>query len=183
MRYLKYISIFLISFLIKSCTKDVDFDQIDDASIKTEYISTLVYFNLTATNFLDEFNNEITSIGDIIDAPISDESQDYLEKIEFTIITENSFDRDFLVQIAFFDKNNTLIYTLQPDVYIPANTTTLTTIIEIPETDIDVIYNTEYFGFILSLLPSSDGSVISNSDTSTLNLKSSAKLFFNFRKI
>jgi hypothetical protein len=59
----------------------------------------------------------------------------------------------------------------------------MTTVIEIPKEDISVIYNTQYFGFHISLLPSADGSVISLYDSATLDLKSSAKLFFNYRKI
>ena len=59
----------------------------------------------------------------------------------------------------------------------------LTTITEIPKEDISVIYNTQYFGFHFLLLPSADGSVISLNDSGTLELKSAAKLFFNYRKI
>jgi len=97
------ILIALILFCFQSCTKSVDFDQIDDAEIHANYILTQVYFNLGASDFLDENGNEIGLQLDAIQAPISGSAQKYLEKIEFTVITENDFDRAFNIEIVLFD--------------------------------------------------------------------------------
>jgi len=183
MKITKFTLVALIILFFQGCTKDVDFNQLDNANIHSTYISTLVYLNLTAPKFLDQFNNEINVTYDLIEAPITNESKPYLEKLEFTIITENSFNRNFALSIIFYDEFRQPIYVLQPIINISESSPEMTTVIEIPKEDISVIYNTQYFGFHISLLPSADGSVISLYDSATLDLKSSAKLFFNYRKI
>lgn len=183
MKINKVIAVALVLLFFQSCTKEVDFNQLDDATIHATYISTLVYLNLTAPNFLDEFNQEINITSDLIEAPISSESKPYLEKLEFTVKTKNSFNRNFLLSIIFYDTFGQSIYVLQPIIDVPPNSPEITTIIEIPTEDISVIYDTQYFGFHFLLLPSDDGSVISINDSDTLTLKSAAKLFFNYRKI
>lgn len=165
----------------QSCTKPVDFDQIDDAEIKANYIVTQAYFDLVASDFLTEFGMEIPLQTDVIQAQISGSSKKYIEKIEFTIVTQNSFDRAFNVQIVLFDIAQNLIYTFNPTIHIPANSGEITTTIEIPKEDISVVFNTEYFSFFVQLIPSTDGSSISPDDDSTLNLKSYVELFLNYK--
>ncbi|MDO9593402.1 MAG: hypothetical protein Q7J19_00260 [Lutibacter sp.] len=173
----------LVILSIMGCTKDVDFNQLDDANIHTTFISTLIYLNLTAPDFLNDLNQEIIVTSDFIEPPITDETKPYLEKVEFTVITKNTFNRNFKLSITFYDSLGTAIYVLQPIINVPENSSELITMIEIPKADIHFIYNTRYFGFTVLLTPSTDGSVISISDTSKFDLKSSAKLFFNYRKI
>lgn len=173
----------LVILFFQGCTKDVDFNQLDDANIHTTYISTLIYLNLSAPDFLNDLNQEISVTSDFIDPPITDETKPYLEKVEFTVITKNTFNRNFKLSITFYDAFGSPIYILQPIINVPENSSEMTTIIEIPKADIHFIYNTKYFGFTILLSPSTDGSVISINDTSTFDLKSSAKLFFNYRKI
>lgn len=181
MRTPKVIIVFIAILCFQSCTKPIDFDQIDDAEIKPNYIVTQVYFDLVATDFLNELGGEITLQNDIIQAPINGSSQKYIEKIEFTIVTQNSFDRAFNVQIILLDAAQTPIYTFYPTIQIPANSGEITTIIEIPKEDISVIFNTEYFNFYVQLLPSTNGSVISPNNPSTLNFKSYVTLFLNYK--
>jgi hypothetical protein len=173
----------LVILFLMGCTKDVDFNQLEDANIHTTFISTLIYLNLTAPDFLNDLNQEIKVTSDFIDPPITDDSKPYLEKVEFTVITKNTFNRNFKLSITFYDAFGAPIYVLQPIINVPENSSELTTMIEIPKQDIAIIYNTKYFGFTVFLSPSTDGSVISISDTSRFDLKSSAKLFFNYRKI
>lgn len=183
MKIKKFISSALVILLFQSCTKEVDFNQLDNINIHSTYISTLVYLNLTAPKFLDKFNQEINVTSDLIEAPITDESKPYLEKLEFTIKTKNSFNRNFTLSIIFYDEFRKPIYMLQPIINISGSSPEMTTVIEIPKEDISVIYNTQFFGFHISLLPSADGSIISLYDSATLDLKSSAKLFFNHNEI
>ena len=175
------ILIALILFCFQSCTKSVDFDQIDDAEIHANYILTQVYFNLGASDFLDENGNEIGLQLDAIQAPISGSAQKYLEKIEFTVITENDFDRAFNIEIVLFDMDQNPIYVLNPNINVLPNSSETTTIVEIPNDEIAMVFNTQYFSFIIQLLPSNDGSVILPSDTSELIFKSSVELFFNYK--
>lgn len=183
MKITKFTAAALVILFFQGCTKDVDFNQLDEANIHSTFIATLIYLNLTAPDFLDDFNQEITVTTDFIEPPITDESRPYLEKVEFTVITENTFNRNFRLNITFYDAFGAPIYVLQPTINVPENSSKLTTIIVISKQDIPFIYNTEYFGFTIFLSPSASGSTISINDTSTFNLKSSAKLFFNYRKI
>jgi hypothetical protein len=183
MKITKFTTAVLVFLFFQSCTKEVDFNQLDDVSIHTTYISTLIYLKLTAPDFLNNFNQEIAVTTDFIEPPITDESRPYLEKVAFTVITENTFNRNFRLIITFYDAVGVPIYVLQPVINVTKNSSKLTTFIEIPKPDIPLIYNTKYFVFTILLSPSIDGSIITINDTSTFDLKSSAKFFFNFRKI
>ena len=181
MKALKIILGIFAILCFQGCTKPIDFDQIDAAEIKANYILTQAYFNLGSSNFLDEFGIEIPLQNDVIQAQISGSSQKHIEKIEFTFVTQNSFDRAFNVQIVLFDVAQNPIYFINPTIQIPANSGELTTTIEIPKEDIAVIFTTEYFSFFVQLLPSTDGSVISLSDDATLHFKSYVELFLNYK--
>jgi hypothetical protein len=183
MKITKFTAAAFIILFFQGCTKDVDFNQLDDVNVHSTYIATLTYLNLTSSDFLDDFNQEIRVITDFVEPPITNDSEPYLEKVEFTVITENSFSRNFRLSITFYDEFGTSIYVLQPMINVSENSPKLTTIIEIPKQDIPYIYNTKYFGFAILLSPSTNGSIISINDTATLNLKSSAKLIFNYHKI
>jgi hypothetical protein len=183
MKIKKIAATLLVILFFMGCTKDIDFNQLDDANIHTTFISTLIYLNLTAPDFLNDLNQEIKVTSDFIEPPITDESKPYLEKVEFTVITKNTFNRNFKLSITFYDALGTVIYVLQPIINVPGNSSELTTIVEIPKPDIPFIYHTKYFVFSVVLSPSTDGSVISINDSSKFDLKSSAKLFFNYRKI
>lgn len=183
MKIIKFTTAALVILFFQGCTKDVDFNQIDEVNIHSTYIATLIYLNLTAPDFLDDFNQEIAVTTDFIEPPITDESRPYLEKVAFTVITENTFNRNFRLIITFYDAVGVPIYVLQPVINVPENSSKLTTIVEISKQDIPYIYDTKYFVFAIFLSPSTSGSTISINDTSTFCLKSSAKLFFNYRKI
>lgn len=174
--------IFFILITFFSCTKDVDFNQLDDAEINTSYILTLAYFKLYALDLLDSNNNEELSQVEVVQASLADVSQEYLEKVELTFETTNIFNREFNVQVVFFDANQNPIYELDP-VLIPANSAALETIIEIPFEDLHYIFETEYFAFFIVLFPSEDGSVITPSDDSYVEFKSSVELFLKYSTI
>jgi len=181
---LKYyiISLILISTL-NSCTKSVDFNQIDDANVHPIYTSTLIYADFTAIKFLDANNQEITYTTDLIEAPIDKTTIKYLEKVEFTLIITNTFNREFNFHFNFFGDAGQLVYELKPIVIVAPNSGETTFTLEIPPDDIQVLNNTRYFGFLVTLKPSSDGSTLNGTEIANLNLKSSVKLYYNFRKI
>jgi len=179
----KITSILLALFLILSCTKDIDIDQLDDIEINPTYLITLVYFKLYAPDFLDSVNTEVPIQVDIVRASMSDIPQEYLKKIEFNIVTTNTFNRDFNAKIVFIDANQKPIYELTP-ILIPTNSIELETIIEIPAEDFHFIFDTEYFAFFLQLLPSNDGSTISPTDgDSYVEFKSFVQIFLKYSDI
>lgn len=182
--YNKILLIATLFLTTQSCTKSVDFNQIDDARIQSEYIVTLVNMDLTATNFLNNFNDEIPVSSDLfqIQSP-NNSAEPYLEKIEFTVMTENSFDRNFSMDFVFYDRNGQPIYTIQPTIFVTENSGKVTTVLEIPQSDIHTVFNTKYIGAFLVLYPSSNGSVLDINTSGNFNLKSFMKLYFNFKTV
>lgn len=178
----KKISYFILFVLCFSCANPIDVDQLDDASFDTSYIFTLIHLDLEASNFLDDFNQEIAVTTDAIQIPSMDDLYPHLTRVEFTVKTTNSFNRNFTLNIHLFDENKELIYTLQPVITVPSNSSELTHALTIPENDINILYSTGYIGINMSLWDSASGETINITDTSEFVLKSSMELFFNFKK-
>lgn len=174
------IILFVIIIMVQGCTKEIDFNQIDDVEINPVVLLTLVDFNLNASNFLDDNGNETYVLADAIQANLSDDSEKYLKQVQVNAITENSFNSNFSFQIVLFNAAKQPIYKLEPTIFIPSNSGATTHSIEIPTNDIHFLYDTTYFGFIVTLLNDSGGNNIITDD-GVLNLKSSIELFFNFK--
>ena len=118
--------LFVLVILFVGCTESVDFAKWDDVEIDATYISTLIFLDLTASSFLNESDEEILFLSDLVEIPISDDLEPYIQKIEFTIITSNSFDRGFELKFDLYDALSNSIYTIQPAVHVAANTETQT---------------------------------------------------------
>ncbi|SDX10709.1 hypothetical protein SAMN05444411_103108 [Lutibacter oricola] len=178
----KILVLIICILLFQSCAKEVDFDQIDDASVETSYILTFVNTSFTAPEFLNDLNQEIEYTSDFVQTKVDDSSQDYLEKIELTAIIENSFSRNFIFGLQMFNAAGELIYTLEPVIQILPNSVE-TTILEIPKEDLHFLYEAEQFGFIFIMPPATNGDVVNAGTPGLLSIKSSLELFFNFREI
>lgn len=177
MKYLKFIILFVFIISIVNCTKDVDFDQIDQAEIDNSLLLTFAHFNLGASDFTDDSGTEINSISEILQLPIGDSTEEYLKNVEFKIISENSFNSEFTIDLYFLDSLQVPFYQLDPSIIVAPNSKSDTTTIEIPQADIYHIFDLEYVGF---LVVKEDGGS-SNLDAE-LVLKSSVELGFNFKK-
>ncbi|PCH78056.1 MAG: hypothetical protein COB98_01470 [Flavobacteriaceae bacterium] len=176
------ITYFFLLVLCFACTKSIDTDQLDDASFESTYLFTLVHLSLKAPKFLDEFNQEIPVTSDMVKVPDLDDLSPYLKRAEFTVETENSFNRNFTLNIFFYDINKKLIYTLKPVIIVPAKSGKLSHILTIPENEIKVLDKTHYFGMNISLWHSTSGKLIKATDPSEFILKSSLKLVVNLNK-
>ena len=131
---------------------------------------------------MDESNDERSLIHDIIDVSIPDDIESILEKIEITGITKNTFNRSFTIRFDFLNELNTAIYTLKPTIIVSGNSSELTTILEIPQEDLSLIYSAKYIGVTIVLIPSDDGSVLDENEASELNIKSFIKWFVNYKE-
>ena len=182
MNLIKLLVTLILLFSLQSCTKDVDFNQIDDARIESEYISTFVYVDLGSTDFLNSLNNEeeIAFTTDLVKNPFNSSSKTDLVKAEFIVKTNNTFNRNFTLTIFFYNDAEEPIYELGK-VFITANSTEEETILTIFENDIDILFVAKKIGFVIEIEESTDGSVISPTDTNSLILQSSVKLYFNFK--
>lgn len=176
-RAICYSLLFLILF---GCTKPVDFDKWDDVVVDTTYITTLIYLDLSTSSFLDDVNEEISFLSDLVEIPISDDLEPYIERIEFTIITTNSFNRVFDLNFRLYDASNNPIYTIKPSLQIDANSTEQSYLLEIPESDIGVIYQMTFIGAEIVMNPNSSGSSLNGSESFEFELKSSMKIYVNY---
>ncbi len=140
-----------------------------------------MHSNLVPADFLDDSNVEIPRVFDSLEVKIPQNKESTLERIEFTIETSNSFDRNFVFNVVFFNELNEPIYILKPDIFISANSTDIISIVEIPKSDIDVIYSTKNIGFIFSLESDPNGNTLSVDSPFSLSLKSFVRLQYSFK--
>ena len=181
MNLIKLFLTLVLLFSFQSCTKDVDFDQINDASIASEYISTFVYIDLESTDFLNSLNNEEEiEFTDLVKNPFNSSSKTDLVKAEFIVKTNNTFNRNFTLTIFFYNDTEEPIYELGK-VFIMENSPEDETILTIIENNIDILFVAKKIGFVIEIEKSTDGSVILPTDTNSLILQSAVKLYFNFK--
>lgn len=121
MRGITYLLI-LGCFLIKSCVKDVDFDQIDDIEVNTTHNISLINFKMNSSDFLDDLENEVLLRSDTTGLPIFGGSYtvNYLNQAELKYKFSNTFDRSISLEMEFLDEYNTSLFTLQR-IHIKAN--------------------------------------------------------------
>lgn len=108
-----YLFLFPIYFISVSCTKDVDFNQINDLEISPIIESSLFYFDATANDFIiggsDEFNIPTEFIA--IDLFNNQFTNDNLIKVELLFEIVNSINRSYRIQVDFLDNSSQLLHT------------------------------------------------------------------------
>lgn len=179
-RIISIITIILGSIFFQTCTKPVDFDQIDEAYIQPSYLISLIHLELGPSDFLDAMSNEISNRSDAIEVNIPHDEESVLEKIEFRVESTNSIERNFVFHVIFFNELSEPIYILKPEIIIPANSSKITTFLEIPNEDIDIIYITKYVGFNFAIQSDSENHLLNEDSAAQLNLKSSVTLHYTF---
>ena len=172
--------IFVGLLLCLGCTKSVDFDKWDDVEVDATYITTLIHLDLETTNFLDDSDEEISFLSDLLEIPISDDLEPYIVKIEFTVITRNTFDRNFNLDFVLYDEDNNPIYSIQPSLSVAPSTDFQTHYLEIPASDIGIIYQMTFIGAVIEMEPAQSGEPLNGSEDYEFELKSSMKIFVNY---
>lgn len=178
---MKRIGLIAIFLILVGCTKDVDFDQIDDVEIESTYIASLTYFNLVADDFLDEDLNELSQIEDFVMPDLNPENVENVLKLEFTFQFSNSFSRDFRATVLFFDADGNVVYQLEPPIDIARNTSEVQTVIFVVPPDIETIYGATTAGFFMELI-GEEGEMLSPDSPGILNLQSSLTLYLSVKK-
>lgn len=176
---LKYILLIAVYFFQTSCTKDVDFSQINDLEISPVIESSLVFLDESANNFIDN-GTEIQQVQDfiIIDFFDSEFTVENLIKADFVFETQNTINRGFELQIDFLNNVAELQHTFTvTEEASPDNNDTETIYTEIFEgAQLDALKNTSILIFTLRMLP---GIPINTSTPGSITLKSKAILYFN----
>lgn len=173
---LKYkILILVLNLTFFACTKDVDFNQINDLEVTPALEASLVFFDEPANRFLEN-GNEVSITQDfiIIDFFNNGFIEDNLVKAEFVFETENSIDRRFDLQIDFLDSSGQQQYSFS----ITQQPLSNNSYIEVFEDDaLDALKRTTVIIFTLRL--SSGSTPITETTQESIKLKSKAVFYFN----
>jgi hypothetical protein len=174
---MKYIyPVLALLFLCFSCTKAVDFDQINDFEISPVFESSIVFFNSDVNSFIEN-GVEVSLIRDFVEIDIFNSStiNDNLTKVDLVFETENSLPRDFLFVVDFLDENRSNL-----NISYSFETTEASPHIKTFEgIDLEILKNTSILSFTLTML---DGTPINSTTVGSISLKSKGVFYFNIEK-
>ena len=149
---LKYkILLLAINLIFFACTKDVDFNQINDLELNPVIESSLIFFDEPANRFLEN-----------------------LVKVDLVFETENSINQRFDLQIDFFDNSGQLQHSFSIT-QEPLSNNNYTAVFE--DDTLDALKNTTEIVFTLRLSPGNPP--INETTPGTIKLKSKAVFYFN----
>ena len=163
--------------LLNACTKDVDFNRIDELELNPIVESSVFYFNAPASQFYN--NGEITISQDFVLIDIFNNSftVDYLTKAEFTFEVTNSIDKEFQLQMDFVDSNdNTQHSIILTALQSPNNTNIVTEQVEVFEGNtLLALKNTVKLVFTITM---QSGAPINQNTLGDIQLKSKGLFYF-----
>ena len=180
----KYSIIFcVVGIILSACVSGVDFDQGEDFAISPILDASLIYFEEPASTFVDEDGLEQTIVRDsvVIDAFSDQFVIDNLIKAEFLFEVTNSIDRSYQAQVDFLDEIDDIrhSFTFSVDAS-PTNTDILVEHLEVFENEsLDALKQTIKLVITLTLMPSTDGSVLDENSPGRLIFKSKATFYLN----
>ncbi|WP_147678227.1 hypothetical protein [Algibacter pacificus] len=113
MNTFKYkIAFFLCSSMfIFSCTKSIDFNQVEDLEVTPEFEASFIHFNEPASRFLAN-GVEVSTSQDFIDIEFFryQFTSNHLKRVELVFETQNTINRAFAFTIDFIDITNTVVH-------------------------------------------------------------------------
>jgi len=170
-----------ISYIGVSCTKPVDFSQINDLEINPIIETSLVFLDEPVNQFIDN-GAELTTVQDfvLIDFLNNEFTQDNLDKAEFTFETTNSIAREFQMQVDFFNESNQQLHSFSVLVEASLNNTNIvSSYVEVFEgSSLNALKATSKLVFTLRM---SSGTTINEDTQGRIELKSKATFYFNIK--
>jgi hypothetical protein len=124
MNFFKKISFVLCVLFVISCSQKLDFSQIEEYIASPIYTSSLAYFKVTSSNFIDaDTGNEIDLPADVSDFRVFENEyiKQNLVKAIFNVEIKNELNRDVVLEFALLDDDNNLVYQFE-QLNITANT-------------------------------------------------------------
>jgi len=173
--------VIIINSLCLSCTKPVDFNQINDIEISPIIESSLVFLDEPANRFSDN-DTELTTIQDFVQVDFFNNNfiVDNLIRAEFVFETMNSINRAFQVQVDFLDSNDQIQHTFSFFITSSNNTNIDSNYTEVfQDNTLAALKNTSRLVFTLNMLP---GTPINQNTTGRISVKSKAVFYFNIEK-
>nr|WP_321237251.1 hypothetical protein [uncultured Psychroserpens sp.] len=172
---------FFCFLLLTSCVSDTDFDQAEDILPTPVFESSLIFSNLTATNFIDSnTQQEVIVLVDTtrLEYINSDFFVDQLLKTNLTFSFTNSLNRSFNVDFEFVTDDNEQRYLAQVEVPPgqPDNPILVVSNFLIEEPELTSFEEATKLIYKITLLPST--SPIAPSTLGVLKLESKATFYF-----
>tara|TARA_R110000868_G_scaffold3388_11_gene21939 strand:+ start:2046 stop:2606 length:561 start_codon:yes stop_codon:yes gene_type:complete len=183
-KILKYlVTVFIIVSVSISCTKEMDFKQVNDIQLSPVFESSLVYIKEPASRYLVG-GTEIPTLQDSINIDFfkDDFIVEHLIKTEFLFQITNSINRAFQVQVDMLDDANQLQHTFSfSSTASPSNNDVVTEYLEVFEGDLLVaLKNTTKLIFTVFILP---GEPINQNTPGIIILKSKGTFYLNIERL
>ena len=180
----KYVMLFcLMGLFFSACVSGVDFDQGEDFTISPIIDASLIYFEEPASTFVDENGLEQTIVRDsvVIDAFSDQFIIDNLIKAEFLFEVTNSINRAYQAQVDFLDENDDLKHTFTFSVGAsPTNAPVVAEHLEVFENaSLEALKQSIKLVITLTMLPSTDGSVLDQNSSGDIKFRSKATFYLN----
>ena len=173
----------LLIFIMSSCTEEVDFNQIDDLSLKPVFASDLIFFNAPATKFYVN-GSELETVRDtvVIDLFNRDFVVENLVKAEFVFETTNSINRAFSVKVEFLDASDQLKHSFTVTTPAsPSNTDIVSTHTEVFENGLLNALKASN-KVVLTIQALSGGSPLTDNTPGRIKLKSKGVFYLKVEK-
>lgn len=163
-----------------SCSSDLDFDQVKDLNLQPVFTTNLAYIEGTSSDFVSNgVEIPIHSDASNVDFFNSTFVEEDLVKAEMYFRIKNTLLRAYTYNVAFFDINNSLIYTIEMDV--PASNGS-EVIVEKTETftenNISVLKNATTMVFSVFMLP---GTPITETTPGRVEMSSGITVYFDVK--
>lgn len=177
---LKYVMVVLVALsTLASCTKPVDFNQVNDLQLNPVFESSLVYINEPANRFLVN-ETEVTVLQDSVNIDFFNDQFiiDNLVRADLLFQTINSIPRGFQVRVDMMDNSNQILHTFSFSTGAsPDNSDLVTEHTEVFQgSSMVALKNTTKMMFTLTLLP---GPAIDANTLGRIILKSKGTFYLN----
>lgn len=172
--------LFLVSLFLSSCSSNLDFNQTKDLILKPVFVANLAYFDLPATQLMDNGAEQVLVDQQDFNAFKDQFFRDNLVKAELNFELDNTIIRAFRMDILLLDANNQI---LEKNSYsIPAYSGTSNTIkfpTEVYENQrLDLLKRTVKLAFSVTMAP---GPALDKNSTGSLKLRSSATVYMEIK--
>lgn len=178
MKFILKIYLIVLAFSFTACVDNIDFEQVNDVKIEPVVTVALLKSNIVQ-NDLVIAGTEVGSISQTtrFTALDNNTARENLERVRLNFEVNNQFNRNFRLEFLFLDETDGLTndaivlnvnannrnFTLEEEIMVAANATFL---------------RTKKIQIRLTLLPSSDGSIIDVNVPTSLVFKSAGTFYF-----
>ncbi|CAM1364106.1 conserved exported hypothetical protein [Tenacibaculum litopenaei] len=177
--FLRVLVLIIMAISTVSCVQELDFDQADSIVLKPTFTASLAFTKLDQTSFVNAAGVEVRTITDKTRFELFENSAaDEMEKIDIDFEITNPFNRRFTLDFRFLDDADNETYRLN-QLAIAENVKDFKHREEILLTPGASIFGSRKIEVTLTLIPSTDGSIININERKIFTFKSAGTFYFN----